>query len=200
MVIDCDGPPERRAGVEPRLSLPDVVANVGPEVTRMLTAALLVTISSTAVTGRGHCATRLTNDSPQPPESRRQAASSNAVGPVLLADDEESIRIATRACLEALGFDDIRVAANGDECVRMLTDRPVSVLLIDLLMPGTGGRGVLKAVKDLPADQRPGRIVVMSGIDDTDVAADLVSMGADVVLPKPFLLDELRAALFGGGA
>jgi CheY-like chemotaxis protein len=140
----------------------------------------------------------LTDDSLQPSESRNQAAASNAIGPVLLADDDESIRIATRACLEALGFDDIRVAANGDECLRMLTDRPVSVLLIDLLMPGADGRSVLRAVGDLPEEQRPGRIVVMSGIDDTKVAADLVAMGADVVLPKPFLLAELRAALLGG--
>ena len=108
------------------------------------------------------------------------------MSPVLLDDDEESIRIATRACLEALGFDDIGVAANGDECVRMLTDHPISVLLIDLLMPGTDGRAVLRAVEDLPANQRPAHIVIMSGIDDTKTGADLVATGADVVLPKPF--------------
>ena len=121
------------------------------------------------------------------------------IGPVLLVDDEESIRATVEACLEAIGVGDVRVAESGEIALAMVADQRPAVLLLDLLMPGTDGFAVLRALRGLQPNQQPERIIVMSAIADPSVVDALVSLGADAVLPKPFNLSELRRVLARDG-
>ncbi len=118
-------------------------------------------------------------------------------GPVLLIEDEESVRSATTASLEALGISEVIVAGDGDSGLRLLDERRPAVVLLDLLMPGTDGFGVLRGIKDRPRRLRPGRVIVMSGIDDPIVEKGIYLLGADRVLSKPYHLTDLRDALIG---
>ena len=69
---------------------------------------------------------------------------------VLVADDEESSRSGLVLLLTTLGYE-VESAENGDEAIeRARTFRP-AVVIADLVMPGTDGLGVLKAVRaELP--------------------------------------------------
>ncbi len=134
----------------------------------------------------------------RPPANDFFPALEPSIESVLLVDDEESVRVATQACLEALGVREVRMAGNGQDGLEILAEWTPSVLLLDLLMPGTDGFAVLKALRDLPPDARPDLVVVMSAIDDASLANGLPALGADAVLPKPFHLDELRAVLSRG--
>ena len=69
---------------------------------------------------------------------------------VLIADDEESSRSGLVLLLTTLGYE-VESAENGDEAIdRARTFRP-AVVIADLVMPGTDGLGVLKAVRaELP--------------------------------------------------
>ncbi len=118
-------------------------------------------------------------------------------GPVLLIEDEELIRTATVASLEALGVSEVITASDGDSGLRLVDERRPAVVVVDLLMPGTDGFGVLQGIKDRPRGLRPGRVIVMSGIDDPIVNKGIYGLGADRVINKPYHLTDLREALVG---
>ena len=118
-------------------------------------------------------------------------------GPVLLIEDEESVRSATMASLEALGVSDVITAVDGDSGLRLVDECRPAIVLLDLLMPGTDGFGVLQGIKDRPRRLRPGRVIVMSGIYDPVVEKGISQLGADRVLSKPYHLSDLRKALIG---
>ena len=118
-------------------------------------------------------------------------------GPVLLIEDEESVRSATVASLEALGVSDVITAVDGDSGLQLVDECRPAIVLLDLLMPGTDGFGVLQGIKDRPRRLRPGRVIVMSGIYDPVVEKGISQLGADRVLSKPYDLSDLRKALIG---
>ena len=118
-------------------------------------------------------------------------------GPVLLIDDDEPVRNATVAALEALGVLNVVTATDGDAGLRLVDECRPAVVLVDLLMPGTDGFEVLQGIKDRPRRLRPGRVIVMSGINDPVVEKGIYQLGADRVLRKPYHLTDLREALIG---
>lgn len=66
---------------------------------------------------------------------------------VLIVDDDEDIRLSTRATLEDLGGHTVVEAPDGLVALAILraSEQPL-VVLLDLLMPGLDGIGVLEAV------------------------------------------------------
>ena len=118
-------------------------------------------------------------------------------GLVLLIEDEESVRDAAVASLEALGVLDVVTACDGESGLQLIDEFRPCIVLVDLLMPGTDGFGVLQGIKDRPRNTRPKRVIVMSGIDDPVVERGIFQLGADRVLGKPYRLNDLRDALVG---
>ena len=57
---------------------------------------------------------------------------------VLIVEDDTDAREALAAFLESEGYRVIE-AAHGEEALRHLRDRPVSAILLDLMMPGMNG-------------------------------------------------------------
>ena len=57
---------------------------------------------------------------------------------VLVVDDEEPIRNALKKFLNQQGYD-VVTAASGDEALRVLQRQKVSVVLLDVRMPGKSG-------------------------------------------------------------
>ena len=74
---------------------------------------------------------------------------------VLSIDDDEVARYLVRQCLPAPAFDVIE-AASGEDGIRRATGEHPDVVVLDLMMPGTDGWQVLKALhgadatRDLP--------------------------------------------------
>ncbi len=103
----------------------------------------------------------------------------------LVVDDDPSYRILMRQYLELAGFVVI-VASDGRQALRVLEERPVSVLVTDLIMPEIEGLELIQRVKR----GFPGlRIVAVSG-DGRGPEAGYLRLarlfGADAALPKPF--------------
>lgn len=118
-------------------------------------------------------------------------------GPVLLIEDEESVRSAAVASLEALGVSEVITACDGSTGLKLVEERHPAIVLVDLLMPVTDGFAVLQGIRDRPHRLRPGRVIVLSGIDDPVVERNIYQLGADRVLRKPYHLADLLEALVG---
>jgi CheY-like chemotaxis protein len=112
--------------------------------------------------------------------------------PVLLVEDDLDNRESIADALQAEGFR-VTALATGAEALKMLEDPGCpTLILLDLWMPGPGGRELLAAVA-LRRDRERFRLIVISA-DDTVLALATRPRVVDV-LRKPFALDRLLAAV-----
>lgn len=115
------------------------------------------------------------------------------VARVLIVDDDEAIRETLRFALEDAGYE-VREAADGLSALRLLrsASEPM-VVLLDLMMPGLDGAGVLGAVS---GDQRLANefayILVTANTKTLTLAfANLLASLSVPTLSKPFDIDAL---------
>ncbi len=118
-----------------------------------------------------------------------------AASAILVIDDDPGIREVISECLRAEGYE-VEAVRNGAEGLARLRARRADVVILDQIMPIMGGAEFLErlradaAIRDVP-------VVLMSGLTPTAAQGQ---PRADVVLPKPFEIDELVAALARLGA
>lgn len=117
---------------------------------------------------------------------------------VLIADDDPQIASLIREVLELTDCE-VLEARTGEETLELLrrenaSDRPVDVLLLDILMPGISGYEVISRVKSDPLLATTSIIVTTALTSITDKTLGL-GMGADDYLTKPFDPRELVARI-----
>ena len=108
---------------------------------------------------------------------------------VLLVDDDELIQSAFKRVMELLGHT-VAVLPSGEEALAKLeTGFQPDVVILDMNMPGLGGRGTLPRLRAL----RPSLHVILSTGRMDQTAIDLAGAHAYVtLLPKPFSMRELQ--------
>jgi DNA-binding NarL/FixJ family response regulator len=112
---------------------------------------------------------------------------------VLLADDHTLVRAGVRRILEAQpGVEVVGEVAEGGEALRVLGEREVDVLVLDLSMPGIDGFQVMTRARTV----RPGlRILVLSMHTGGEYVQRAVREGADGYLLKDSAVQDLTAAI-----
>ncbi len=112
---------------------------------------------------------------------------------VVLADDSSEIRLALRSFLGSLsGVDIVGEAADGEEAVRVVTERRPDALLLDLAMPVLDGLQALPRIhRACPAT----KIIVLSGYGRDQVANQSLELGAVAVVEKGGSLRHLAELL-----
>ena len=110
---------------------------------------------------------------------------------VLIIDDEESMRFFLRRALSRRGFE-VLTAPDGHEGLeRFRSERPDAVLL-DVRLPGMGGREVLEAIR---ADDASVPVLMMTGYATVDDAMGAMWSGATDYVRKPLRADDVAGAL-----
>jgi DNA-binding NarL/FixJ family response regulator len=101
---------------------------------------------------------------------------------VLMADDHVIFRQGVRKLLE--DEDDISIvgeAANGNECVLMMSKVKPDILLLDLNMPDKDGLTVLQ---ELNFDSLPTQVIVLTATEDNREAVRAMRLGARGIVLK----------------
>jgi two-component system, cell cycle sensor histidine kinase and response regulator CckA len=108
---------------------------------------------------------------------------------VLIVEDEESVRRAARRILVKKGYT-VLEASDGNDAVELLNAQSkVDLLLTDLVMPGMGGRELVRVLRD---QGRSIPTLYMSGYTKDAIMRE--ELDPDImVLEKPFSHDELAA-------
>ncbi|AGZ43103.1 PAS domain S-box protein [Actinoplanes friuliensis] len=110
---------------------------------------------------------------------------------VLVVEDETALREVTERILVRAGYT-VLTAANGTEALKISGDRPVDILLTDVVMPGMLGKDIAEAIV---AARPETRVLFMSGYAQP-VLTTHGTLAADVhLLEKPFTSAELFKAL-----
>ncbi|HXJ78198.1 MAG TPA: response regulator [Candidatus Methylomirabilis sp.] len=110
---------------------------------------------------------------------------------VLLVDDEPQFREMLAEYLASENFE-VLEAACGEEALPHITSWRPDLVLLDLMMAGIGGLETLRRIKAM----RPDTCVIMvTAVDDLDVARSALAAGAADYVTKPFTFQYLDAVL-----
>jgi PAS domain S-box-containing protein len=115
------------------------------------------------------------------------------LGTVLVVDDEEDVLQVTGAMLQQQGAT-VLFATNGSQALELYQQfrDKISLILLDLTMPGLSGEEVLRRLQQLGARQK---ILVMSGYSEEETMQRCAALGAVGFLRKPFEVQAVVAKL-----
>gem|GEM_PF-1141242 len=127
-------------------------------------------------------------------EAKAAEASEPALFPtgqetILVVDDEKVILGACREALEGMGYV-VLTAESGEQALELYRQswESVSLILLDLNMPGMGGQECLREI--MAFDPRA-KVLVATGYADETVTAQALDLGAMDLITKPFRFREL---------
>jgi two-component system phosphate regulon sensor histidine kinase PhoR len=112
----------------------------------------------------------------------------NGAARILVVDDEEVIREGCERALLKSGYL-IAKAENGQRAIEILEAEPYDIVLLDLMMAGIDGFGVLKWIME----NRPGiQVIVITGFATVSEAVKAMRLGAFDFVGKPFSPEYIR--------
>lgn len=106
---------------------------------------------------------------------------------ILIAEDDKEINRLLCDFFKNSGYETVSVS-NGLDAVRTVREQPeLSLALLDLMLPFQSGDMVLMKIREF--SELP--VIIVSAVDTVHSKVDLIRMGADDYITKPFDLDEL---------
>lgn len=120
---------------------------------------------------------------------------------ILIVEDEPAIRELLRMTLTANGFS-CDEAGDGIQALERITSAKPDLVLLDWMLPGLDGLGVLRRLKADPATAELPVILLTAKSEESDIVLGL-EMGASDYITKPFsnkvLVARIRALLRRAG-
>ena len=116
---------------------------------------------------------------------------------ILVAEDNEINVEVLRAMLRQLGFE-CDVASNGKEALRMATETPYDIVLMDVNMPVMDGLTATRELRrTLPQDKNKKSlpIIALTAATMPGNIAEIINAGMNDHIAKPFSQDILRKKL-----
>ena len=114
-------------------------------------------------------------------------------GRLLIVSAETAVREVVATTLRCAGFC-TAVAASAEEAVNNLQTKTFDLLVMDTQLPDATSAALMQRVAELPAERRPGTLILASGPSKAD-AAEVQQTGADDFLVAPFRHQELVARI-----
>lgn len=109
---------------------------------------------------------------------------------ILIVEDDVDINNLISKTLKKRGFK-VTQAFSGSEASLCLSMKDFDMILLDLMLPGLSGEEVIKDVRekmDIP-------VIVISAKTSLDDKVNLLNLGVDDYITKPFELDEIVARI-----
>lgn len=111
---------------------------------------------------------------------------------ILIIDDEEDARIAMETALLSYGINNIILAENGNDVIRIIKDNCVSIVILDLIMPGSPGEEILELIKE---EYPQITVIITTGKNEINSAIRCMKTGAYDYLLKPIDIETLQACV-----
>jgi CheY-like chemotaxis protein len=124
------------------------------------------------------------------PQEERQAASlpeKARKASILVVEDEEEVRELLKDILTDGGHE-VEFSSNGQKGLELFQEKKFDLVFTDLGMPGMSGWQVAEKIKQLSSDTP---VALITGWEVTKKKQELKKNGVDVVVKKPFRVDEI---------
>lgn len=136
-----------------------------------------------------------------PPAGQEQRIDHNAsihcdvmdLGKVLIVDDVKVNTLLLRKILTTEGYQ-CREANSGMEALEIYKSWRPNIVLLDNIMPGMGGKEVLKHINNLNTI-KPVPVIIVTAESNSDEEGLLKALGAAAIMTKPFNPDDIKAAV-----
>lgn len=113
---------------------------------------------------------------------------------VLIVDDDESMRLLIAATLSKELDVEVQLAGTCEQALRLAESCVYDAILLDLMMPGIGGFGVLFGVRrSAPNAATP--VIIVSVVAEKAAIARCMAAGANAFVAKPLQFAELTNAV-----
>jgi PAS domain S-box-containing protein len=124
------------------------------------------------------------------PQEERQASSlpeKARKASILVVEDEEEVRELLKDILTDGGHE-VEFSSNGQKGLELFQEKKFDLVFTDLGMPGMSGWQVAEKIKQLSSDTP---VALITGWEVTKKKQELKKNGVDVVVKKPFRVDEI---------
>ncbi|MEW6197635.1 MAG: hybrid sensor histidine kinase/response regulator [Planctomycetota bacterium] len=111
--------------------------------------------------------------------------------PIIVIDDDPTMRRACQAALERVGYT-VETCPDGASGLQRVEQVRPGVVIVDLKMPGMGGLEVIGRVREIDPEIV---VIVITGFATVGTAVEAMKGGAYDFIPKPFTAEELRAIM-----
>lgn len=120
---------------------------------------------------------------------------------ILIVEDDLTIRTLLGMALKGAGYDEVAVAARGDEGLELARSSRPDLVLLDLALPGLEGLEVARRIRARPELAATRIIMLTAKTQPSDIVRGLEA-GADDYVTKPYdrevLLARVKAVLRRG--
>jgi DNA-binding NtrC family response regulator len=107
---------------------------------------------------------------------------------ILVVDDEAGPRESLRMILKPRY--EVHTACDGQEALRLIKNKDINVVTLDLNMPGLSGIEVLKEIRKLKPDTE---VIIITGYGTLTNAQEAMRFGAGDFISKPFKLADITS-------
>jgi DNA-binding response OmpR family regulator len=111
---------------------------------------------------------------------------------VLVVEDEGDIAGLVKHTLERSGDSIVEIANSGDQALKLASEQPPDLIILDLNLPVLGGLEVCRLLRTRPATAKTPIIMLTARTTESDRVLGL-DAGADDYITKPFSPRELAA-------
>jgi DNA-binding NtrC family response regulator len=110
---------------------------------------------------------------------------------LLLVDDEERFLTTHKKLLDRRGIN-TSTCTNGHDALRILAERRIDVVVLDIKMPGIDGFEVLRKMRQNHPDVE---VILLTGHVSVDSEAEGLKLGVTAYLTKPISIDVLQSSV-----
>lgn len=110
---------------------------------------------------------------------------------ILVVDDQPIVRLELKHILKRIGFQ-VMEAESGSQALSLLDEQDVELILCDICMPGMSG---VELVRQLTPHMPDIAVVMVSGMDDIEMALECLNQGAYNYIMKPFKANGILIAV-----
>jgi len=107
---------------------------------------------------------------------------------ILLVDDSTYVRTVLGSIITEAGFEVVSEAADGEEAIRKYMSIKPDLVLMDVIMEPMNGVEATKAILNKDPEAK---IVMVTVLEDRELFADLMKIGAKGYIMKPFSKDKI---------
>ncbi|WP_040243611.1 ATP-binding protein [Chromohalobacter japonicus] len=144
--------------------------------------------------GLGNAINTLLTSEPEAAHATVEAPSSTPAGKVLVVDDTPSNRLLVKELLQDRGLTPL-LAGSGEEALAMAHGESISLVLMDIQMPGMNGVDAMKALRALGGDWQRRPIVALTAHALEEERQQLLRDGMSDCLIKPIRESALDTLL-----
>ena len=109
---------------------------------------------------------------------------------ILVVDDDLGPRESMRMILK--NTHTVYTADNGESALRVIEEKPIDLVTLDLKMPGMQGMDVLKEIKRINNNVE---VIIVTGYGTLNTATEAMKHGVNSYITKPYNIDEITSLI-----